>query len=448
MSPYLPDIESLFSNLAQSLFSELKSAEELNLNLSSEESAFLRFNQGRLRQNTFVDQKTLSLQFQAGQRKVSFDFVLSGRLEDDQQLALELLARAREEVKVLPEDPFLVPFENKGESRRHHSGNMLSPIQVMDQIATACEGRDFAGLYAAGPVIRANQNSKGQKHWFSTESFFVDYSLFTTNVDGENKAVKGVYAGSHWDENQFQAKLLRSMDQLALMRRKSLNVQPGQHRTYLAPEAVAEICEMLGWNALSYSAFKKGNCAFAQLARGEKALSPLFSLKENFNLGLSPQFSSTGEIAPDEIQLIQNGQLTQMLASSRTAKEHGVSSNGSDSLRSPEIEPGSLKETDVLKALGTGLYLSNLHYLNWSDIFTARITGMTRYACFWVENGEIVGPIKDLRFDESLYRIFGQELEALTQEQTLNPLISTYLQREIGGKKTPGALLKHFSYTL
>ena len=28
---------------------------------------------------------------------------------------------------------------------------------------------------------------------------------------------------------------------------------------------------------------------------------------------------------------------------------------------------------------------------------------MTRYACFWVEGGEVVGPIKDMRWDESLY---------------------------------------------
>ena len=28
---------------------------------------------------------------------------------------------------------------------------------------------------------------------------------------------------------------------------------------------------------------------------------------------------------------------------------------------------GLLREQDVLKELGTGLYLSNLHYLNWSD---------------------------------------------------------------------------------
>ncbi len=38
------------------------------------------------------------------------------------------------------------------------------------------------------------------------------------------------------------------------------------------------------------------------------------------------------------------------------------------------------------------------------------ITGMTRYACFWVEKGEIVAPIENLRFDDYLYRFLGEGL--------------------------------------
>jgi len=47
--------------------------------------------------------------------------------------------------------------------------------------------------------------------------------------------------------------------------------------------------------------------------------------------------------------------------------------------------------------LGTGIYVSNLHYLNYSDRQACRMTGMTRFACFWVENGELVAPIRPNR---------------------------------------------------
>jgi predicted Zn-dependent protease len=109
---------------------------------------------------------------------------------------------------------------------------------------------------------------------------------------------------------------------------------------------------------------------------------------------------------------------------------------------------GVIGKENILKELGTGLYLSNLHYLNWSDRLNARITGMTRYACFWVENGEIVAPIADLRFDENLYDCLGENLLAVTDFQEVDPNVSTYDSRGFGGKKLPGLLIKDFKFTL
>jgi predicted Zn-dependent protease len=455
VTSFVPDLEKNFEKLSNSLFENLKTGEDLNLNLNAEESTYVRFNKAQVRQNTFVDQRNLTLQFQSNQRKVSFDCTINGELEADRKTMLKLLDRAREEVQVLPEDPYSVAMENRGESRNAHSGQLLTAQEAIQNVIVASQGSDFVGLYASGPVVRATRNSKGQNHWFSSESFFMDYSLFTTNVDGENKAVKGVYAGPKWDQSQFQSRLQNSQNQLSLMKRKSQNIKPGSYRTYLAPGAISEICSMLSWNALSFSSLKKGGCALAKLYDKEKELSKHFSLKENFALGLSPQFNSMGEVSPTELPLIEKGVLKNMLVSSRAEKEYGVKSNGADSggfgfeaLRSPEIQAGQLKEDEILKELQTGLYLSNLHYLNWSDVSHARLTGMTRYACFWVDKGEIVGPIKDLRFDDSLYQIFGEALEGFTKEQHVDPAISTYFQREIGGKQIPGALLGQFAFTL
>ena len=41
---------------------------------------------------------------------------------------------------------------------------------------------------------------------------------------------------------------------------------------------------------------------------------------------------------------------------------------------------------------------------------------MTRFATFWVEDGKIVAPVDVLRFDDTLYRMLGENLEALTPE--------------------------------
>lgn len=94
---------------------------------------------------------------------------------------------------------------------------------------------------------------------------------------------------------------------------------------------------------------------------------------------------------------------------------------------------------NILRTLDTGLYISNLHYLNWSDQNSRRITGMTRYACFWVESGQIKSPIQDLRFDETLYHF---------PESGLIGLTDTYEQRSVDGVKIPGLLVNDFNYTL
>ncbi len=168
-------------------------------------------------------------------------------------------------------------------------------------------------------------------------------------------------------------------------------------------------------------------------------------------MGLTPRFNSLGEVSPTSLPLIQDGELKTMLVSSRSAKEYGLVANGaadSESPRALDVRVGSLVEQDVLKELGTGLYLSNLHYLNWSDPVSARVTGMTRYACFWVDGGQIVGPIKDLRWDESLYAALGSKLMALTAQAEIDPAVDTYFQRALGGSRTPGALIDQFTFTL
>jgi len=170
-----------------------------------------------------------------------------------------------------------------------------------------------------------------------------------------------------------------------------------------------------------------------------------------FSHGLVPRFNDLGEVAPPSLTLIEDGHLKNSLISARTAKEYNLKSNGAagwEGLRSPEILPGQLSTTDILKALGTGLYVSNLHYLNWSDRPTGRITGMTRYACFWVEQGNIVAPIQNLRFDDSLYNFLGDNLMALTTTQELVPEVETYENRSLGGIQVPGALVEDFTYTL
>ncbi|MDP2366749.1 TldD/PmbA family protein [Rhodoferax sp.] len=443
---FINRVQVHFDRLGADLLGQLTAGEELTLNLNAEETLFVRFNGNRVRQNTDVEQSSLSLRLQSRGRTVEKSRTLTGNFESDQAALTRLLEHCRQEVLVLPVDPHQVPIENNGSSSEEFRGALLAPEQVVPAVVGPAEGCDLAGLYAGGTVVRGNQNSKGQRHWFATETFFLDYSIYNGP-----QAAKGSYAGSHWNAADWAANLGRTKTLLQLLSKPRQNVQPGAYRTYLAPRALSDLVGMMGWNALSASAWKQGRSPFKKLAEKELSLSPMLNVDENFGLGLTPRFNSLGEVSATTLPLIERGALSSMLVSSRTAKEYGLLANGAadgEGPRALDVRPGSLREADILQELGTGLYLSNLHYLNWSDPVSARVTGMTRYACFWVEAGEIVGPIKDLRWDESLYSALGSKLMALTDHAEIDPAVDTYFHRALGGSRTPGALIDGFTFTL
>jgi len=439
-------VHAHFDRVCNHLLDELAPGEELTLNLNAEDTLFVRFNGNRVRQNTDVEQLNLSLRLQSQGRTVEKSRTLTGNFEADQAATACLLSQCRQEALVLPIDPNQVPIQNNGSSNEEFRGALLAPEQVVAAVVEPAEGCDLAGLYAGGTVIRANRNSKGQSHWFATETFFLDYSIYNGP-----KAAKGSYAGSRWSAAEWAANLARSKTLLQLLSQPQQDVKPGAYRSYLAPRALSDLVGMLGWNALSASAWKQGRSPFKKLAEKELRLSPLLSIDENFALGLTPRFNSLGEVSASTLPLIRDGALQTLLVNSRTAKEYGLVANGANESEGPralDVRPGSLQQADILRELGTGLYLSNLHYLNWSDPVSARVTGMTRYACFWVEDGEIVGPIQDLRWDESLYSALGSKLMALTAQAEIDPAVDTYYQRALGGSRTPGALIDGFTFTL
>lgn len=440
------ELAAQFQTLSQALLNELQANEHLFLAIRGETSQFIRFNQAKVRQTGIVSDAQLTLTLINNQRIAQASLPLTTKPELDLNRSRTTLSQLRHELPQLPPDPYIVLPENFGSSYDYHPGQLLPSETIVTAILDPVQDLDLTGLYAGGLIFRGNNNSAGQQHWFATETFTLDYSLITSS----GKAVKAIQAGSVWSESRYQAQTSAARSQLEILEQPTKTIAPGQYRTYLAPAATAELVGMLSWGAVSESALRQGESAFARLRDGQQ-LSPKFHLSENFRHGQVPRFNDQGEFAPEELPIIQAGHLVNTLINSRTAKEYGLDSNGaatSEALRAPDIGVGQLNSADVLTTLDTGLYLSNLHYLNWSDRPQGRITGMTRYACFWVEAGEIVAPIQDLRFDESLYNFFGDNLIDLTQTQDYIAHTDTYEHRALGGSFVPGLLVDNFTFTL
>ncbi|QLE58035.1 TldD/PmbA family protein [Nostoc sp. TCL26-01] len=447
MKEELSALEISFNQLLETLLLKKADDEHFTVKLSSEKSQFTRFNQAKVRQTGFVADGAIELTLMANQRSSFRHLPFTGNWERDWQLTYQALQELRDELLVLPTDPYLVLPSGTNTSREVNTGKLLAAADVVPNILDPVNTLDFTGIYAGGLVIRAYGDSSGQKHWFATDSFTLDYSLFTNS----GQAVKGTFAGSDWNTAAYTGKISQAKQQLHMLAHPPKKLPKGEYKTYFAPAAVADLLGMLSWGALSEADLQQGNSALATLSRQEKQLSSTFSLKENFQRGLVPRFNELGEIAVPELPIIEKGILVNTLINSRTAKEYqktANAANSSETLRAPEINPGNLADEQILSSLDTGLYVANLHYLNWSDRPTGRITGMTRYACFWVENGEIIAPIENLRFDESLYRFWGENLIDLTTFQEFIPEVGTYENRQLGGSLVPGMLVNNFTYTL
>ncbi len=440
-------MEKNFNNLSDSLFSELNDGENLILSFSGENSQFVRFNNASVRQTGIVDDGDLGLKFISNGRTCRGGFTVSGDLNVDLDRGKAEIVRMRAEAQEIPKDPFLVLPENAGSSHEIKTASGLPFEDAVDALVPAMSGVDFVGIWANGRMFRGNANNLGQKHWFETESFCLDYSLVTP----EHQMVKGSFAGSDWDQDEYETYVKRSRKKLALMERKPVKVDTGEYRTWFESAAVADFLGMFSWNGISEASLRQGCSGFGRMRHDDVRLSPKFSILEDFSPGFCPQFNSNGEVSPESLTLIEKGALKNTLVSSRSSKEYGVESNFAEAgeyMRSPKMQPGSLNHDDVVGQLDKGLYLSNIHYLNWSDNAGGRITGLTRYACFWVEGGEIVAPLETMRFDDSFYRFFGDHLVDVEDTVSVIPEVETYGGRSLGATTCPGILVDSFALTL
>ena len=439
-------MQHAFETLVGDVRAALQAGEQFTLGYSAEQSQFVRFNHAKVRQAGEVSQASAQLRLVHDGRQAEQQVTLSGEVQVDRQRLADALAQLRQTLPLLALDPYL----RLDESAWHSHSLQEQPLPELDEVLALLDSEagdlDLVGIYAAGPICRGFASSFGAFGWHQANSFNFDWSLFHEN----GQAVKANYAGQLWSAEDFTARLRQAREQLGFLGRPAITLKPGSYRAYLAPAAMDEIAGMLCWGGFSAQALATGNSALQRLYNGDARLSPLVSFTEQVSGSLSPAFSDEGAPRLD-VPLIQQGQAQQRLISARSAAEFELLANGADSYESPcalSLAPGNLASEQVLERLGTGLYISNLWYLNYSDLPAARMTGLTRFATFWVESGQIQGPVSTMRFDDSLYSLLGSQLEDLTQAREMILSTSTYGQRSTGSSHLPGALVKGLTLTL
>ena len=208
---------------------------------------------------------------------------------------------------------------------------------------------------------------------------------------------------------------------------------------------------MLCWGGFSLKDHRTKRTSLLKMVEQGATLSPAVTIRENTADGIAANFQAQGFARPDSVTLIDAGKYRDCLVSPRSAKEYGVEPNGASGGEFPQsldMAAGDIPAREVVERLGEGVYVNQTWYLNYSDRPACRITGMTRFATFWVEGGQIVAPLNVMRFDETAYRILGENLIGLTAERDFLPSSETYEKRSTDSARLPGALIDNFTFTL
>lgn len=440
-------MKDLFFTLADHAFATLRGNEVLLLNFGGEVTDFVRFNHGQVRQPMSVRQARLGIALIEGRRRNELTLTLTGSPTQDGEAVTAALQSLRNELPQLPEDPYLLYASAPSRSERIDRGGLPSAGQAIDDIVDAAGGADLVGLLASGAIARGFANSLGSRHWHAVDAFLFDWSLYHSG----DKAVKSAWSGSAWDRGELDRRIEAAHGQLAHLVKPARTIEPGEYRAYLAPAALDELLCMLHWGGVSEKAQRTKQSCIQKLVDGEAAFSALVRIAEDTAGGLAPAFDEAGFTKPGRVELVRDGRHCGSMVSPRTGAEYGIATNGADEdegMAAMAVAPGTLPEAEALAVLDTGLYIGNLHYLNFSDRPNGRVTGMTRFATFWVEGGSIAAPVNVMRWDDTLYRMLGDNLESLTDRAHWILDNRTYGQRSVQTSRVPGALLRKMTFTL
>jgi predicted Zn-dependent protease len=449
-APSSPSLEHWFRELSSRIFASAKRGEEIGITMQADVSDFVRFNGARIVQASHVEQRPMGISIRWGRKALGASLSVSANFEEAASKLAHELNRLRDWLPEAPEDPFLEPWAEPCVSRVEGVQSQQGAAAVesaVEEITSMGAGLDLVGLLSMGPLASAMATSTGHMHWHETHRCFFDFSVYAQG----DRAIKDTVSGEHWDSSSFRTKLEQARQRLPLLFKTPKKIPPGHYKTLLSAEAMADVLGLSCWGGYSARAHLTGQSPFDALREGTKRLSPSVHLSDDLAAFDLPRVQEDGHVRQDRTELIRGGCYADWMCSPRTAREFSIRHNGSGGGETPSgmcLAPGQLSEAEAFKALDTGIYLSNVWYLNFSDRAAARITGMSRFASLWVENGEPVAPIAPMRFDDDLYGLLGDRLLALGEQAQRFDETSTYGTRSLGGIQAPLALVADMHFPL
>ncbi len=198
--------------------------------------------------------------------------------------------------------------------------------------------------------------------------------------------------------------------QIAKLAQNPLAGKSGKFDVIFDPLAFGSIADEVMLSACASAA--EGGYSFLKDKLGEEIASNkvTFYDDETFPGGLnSRKFDQEGSPA-DKTLVIDKGVLKTYLHNTSTAWKYTAETTGNAGLVAPEptniiLAPGKHTLDGLAAKVKRGLYISNLWYTRFSNYESGEFSTIPRDAIFYIENGKIKHPIKQIRISDNMLRI-------------------------------------------
>ena len=190
--------------------------------------------------------------------------------------------------------------------------------------------------------------------------------------------------------------------QKALSSKNAKAIEPGKYTVILEPVAATYMLEnMFRFDARSA---EEGRSFLSKKGGGTRLGEKLMDDKvtiysDPFNNELpGGTWNNDGE-RQEKTYWIQNGVVKNLSYSRYWAQKKGVPSMPGPS--NIIMEGGTSSLEDMIKSTERGILVSRLWYIRLVDPQSLLLTGLTRDGTYYIENGKIMFPVKNFRFNES-----------------------------------------------
>jgi PmbA protein len=227
---------------------------------------------------------------------------------------------------------------------------------------------------------------------------------------------------------------------------EAVSIEPGDYPVVLEEYAVVDLLDMLGYLGFSALAVQEER-SFVE--PGKRIGSDLVTIVDDGYdpAGLPLWFDYEG-VAKQRVTLVEAGICRDVVYDAQTAARDGVASTG-HGLPAPNpygpfpvnmiMAPGSSSREELIGALDRGLLVTRFHYTNPVHPKLAIVTGMTRDGTFLVEGGEVVGPVKNLRYTQSYLGALAGTVAVARERKTLKGFL--------GGVVVPAIRIDGWTFT-